>query len=177
MPKRNCDLKIGVAILLLTMTLVLIGCESFPKPRSDSDILFAVPVVYLDSQRAPSRNISFGYRIILENTQTGERKHVSIDSSSPYKFVKNWSEGEYLIKEYSSFGFVDNWTRELKINQYLKLEKGKISIFPCKVVIILLESTSHFYDTSIAVDFIPLYEDDYRRIREFLSTYENYHFW
>ena len=177
MAKRNCNKAIGIAFALLLLALVLMGCESLPKPLSDTDTLFVVPVVYLDSQATPSRDIDFGYRLILENVETREQKHVPIDSSNPYKFVKNWDEGEYLLKEYSTFGFKDNRTSELRINQYLKLEKGKVSIFPCKIVIILMESKGRFYKTSIAVDFIPLYEDDYERIREFLSTYENFHFW
>jgi hypothetical protein len=158
MPKRDCIKKTGFTVALLFLALVLMGCESFPKPWNDEDFLFVVPVVYLDTQIAPSRDISFGYRITLEHVQTG-------------------NEGEYLLKQYSSIGFVDNWTRELRINQYLKLEKGKVTIFPCKIVIILLESTSQLYDTSIAVHFVELNEDDYARIREFLSNYKNFHLW
>ena len=181
MPKRDCIKKTGFTVALLFLALVLMGCESFPKPWNDEDFLFVVPVVYLDTQIAPSRDISFGYRITLEHVQTGDRKYFNIDSSDPYKIVRpvfwNWNEGEYLLKQYSSIGFVDNWTRELRINQYLKLEKGKVTIFPCKIVIILLESTSQLYNTSIAVHFVELHEDDYARIREFLSTYKNFHLW
>lgn len=177
MPKWDRIKKPRFAIALLFLVLVLMGCESFPKPRSDAETLFVVPVVYLDSQNTPSRDISFGYRVTLENVQTGELKHITIDSSAPYNIVKRWDEGEYLLKKYSSIGFVNNWTRELKINQYLKLEQGKVTVFPCKIVIILLESSSQLYDTSIAVHFLELYEDDYKRILEFLSTYENFHLW
>lgn len=177
MPKMNCIKKTEIAVALLFLALVFMGCESFPKPKSDADTLFVVPVVYLDSQKAPSRKISFGYKLTLEDVQTGKLKHITIDSSKPYNIIKRWDAGEYLLKEYSSIGFVDNWTRRLRINQYLTLEKGKVTVFPCKIVIILLESTSQIYDTSVAVDFVELYEDDYERIREFLKTYENYHFW
>jgi hypothetical protein len=177
MAKRNYNKAIGIVFALLLLALVIMGCETFPKPLSDTDTLFVVPVVYLDSKATPLKDINFGYRLILENVETRELKHVTIDSSDPYKFVKNWDEGEYLLKEYRTLGFKDNWTSELRINQYLKLEKGKVSIFPCKIVIILMERKSLAYPTSIAVDFIPLYEDDYVRIREFLSTYENFHFW
>ena len=177
MTKRNSLIKIGVVTVLLMITLALIGCQSFPKPRSDSDFMFVVPVVYLDSQSAPSRDISFGYKIALENVQTGQRKYVTVDSIDSYIYVRNWDEGEYLIKEYTTMGFMANQTYELEIQQYLKLEKGKIAIFPCKVVIFLLESASLAYDTLIYVDFMPLEDDDYKRIREYLGTYENYHFW
>jgi len=176
-PKMNCIKKTGFAVALLFLALLFMGCESFPKPKSHADTLFVVPVVYLDSQTVLSRRTSFGYKLTLENVQTGKLKHITIDSSKPYCIVKNWDAGEYLLKEYSSIGFVNTWTRKLRINQYLKLEFGKVIIFPCKIVIILLESTSQRYRTSIAVDFIELYEDDYERIREFLSTYENFHLW
>jgi hypothetical protein len=177
MPKREFIKKTEIVVLLLLLVFVLLGCESFPKPRSEEDTLFVVPVVYLDSQTTTSSRISFGYRLAMENVQTGKIKHITIDSSDPYEIVRNWDEGEYLLKEYSSIGFVDNWTNQLQINQYLKVEKGKVTVFPCKVVIILFESSNLLYDTSIAVDFIELDKDDQERVLEFLSTYENFHLW
>ena len=177
MPKQEFIRRTGFIILFPLLVFVLLGCESFPKPRSEADTLFVVPVVYLDSQTVTSSRISFGYRLTVENVQTGKIMHITIDSSNPYEIVRNWDEGEYLIKEYSSIGFVENWTDQLEINQYLKVEKGRVTVFPCKVVIILFESSSPFYDTSIAVDFIELDQEDQERILEYLSTYENFHLW
>ena len=177
MSEKDGPKKTGFAVFLLLLVFVLIACESFPKPRSETDTLFAVPVVYLDSQTTTSSRLSFGYRLALENVQTGKIKHITIDSSDPYEIVKNWDAGEYLLKEYSSIGFAENWTRRLQITQYLKVEKGKVTVFPCKVVIMLLESTNVAYSTSIAVDFIELDEDDQKRVLEFLGTYENFHLW
>ena len=179
MAKRNYNKAIGIAFALLLSALVLIGCETFPKPLLRPETLFVVPVAYLTSQANPgtSSKIGVSYRLSLENVETRERKYVIINSSDPYKFVRDWDEGEYLLKEYSTFGFKENWTSDLRINQYLKLEKGKVSVFPCKIVISLMESKRRLYDAYVTVDFIPLYEDDYERIREFLSTYENFHFW
>ena len=177
MPKMDCIKKTEFGVALLFLTLVFMGCESFPKPKSGIDTLFVVPVVYLDSQTVLSRKISFGYKLTLENVQTGKLKYITIDSSKPYNIIKGWDPGEYLLKQYSSIGFVDNWTKKLRINQYLKLEMGKVTVFPCKIVIILLESTSQRYRTSIAVNFVELYEDDYEKIHEFLRIYANYHLW
>ncbi len=168
----------GWAVLLAVLTLALAGCESFPKPRSEADTAFVVPVVWLDSQAVVSTDTRFGYKLALENTKTGERKYVTIDASDPYKIVQHWEEGEYLLKEYSSVGFASNWTRPLRITQYLKLEKGKLTIFPCKVVIVLMESSIMIYNSTIYVDFMELGKKDYERIREFLSTrYSSFKLW
>lgn len=177
MPERKYVNRTLLIVLPVLIVLVLAGCESFPKPRSEADTLFVVPVVYLDSQTVTSSRLSFGYRLALENVQTGKIKHITIDSSDPYEIVKNWDEGEYLVRSYSSMGFAENWTKQLQINQYLKVERGKVTVFPCKVVIILFESSKMLYDTSIAVDFIELDTDDQERILEFLGTYENFHLW
>jgi hypothetical protein len=177
MPKQEFIRRTGFVVLFLLLLFLLSGCESFPKPRSKTDTLFVVPVVYLDSQMVSSSRLSFGYKLALENVQTGKIMHITIDSSEPYEIVRNWDEGEYLLKEYSSIGFVENWTNRLEINQYLRVEKGKVTVFPCKVVIILFESPNLLYDTSIAVDFIELDKEDQERVLEFLSTYENFHLW
>lgn len=178
MPKRNVRGKTACVIGLLFLSLLFTGCASFPAPKSDQDTLFVVPVVYLDSQTVPSRRINFGYRLTLENVQTGELKRITIDSGEHYHMFSRWDEGEYLLKEYSSIGFADNWTSKLHINQYLKIERGRVTVFPCKIVIVLLESSGQVYDTSIGVDFVELYEADYKRIREYLrTTYENYQLW
>lgn len=174
MAGRNC-LRVW-AVLPMVLVIGLAACESFPKPRSEADTAFVVPVLWLDTQAAPSTEKRFGYKLALENTRTGERKYLTIDSSDPYKIVQHWKEGEYLIKECSSVGFVRNWTEPMRITQYLKLEKGKMTIFPCKAVIVLMESV--FYDSTIYVDFIELNNKDYERIREFLSGhYPKYKLW
>jgi hypothetical protein len=157
------------ALLALALALALAGCESFPGPRSAADTAFVVPVVWLDSQAVLSTDTGFGYKLALENTRTGERKYFTVDSGDPYKIVRHWEEGEYLLKEYSSVGFADNWTSPLRVNQYLKLEKGKLTIFPCKVVIVLMESTRMIYNSTISVDFMELGKKDYDRIRGYLS--------
>ena len=166
------------AVLLAALALVPSVCAAFPKPRSESDTLFVVPVAFLDSRQVPESNMKFGYKLTLENTKTGERKYVTIDSDDPYEIVQHWDEGEYLLKEYSSIGFVENWTRPLQITQYLKLEKGKFAIFPCKIVILLMASSTTLYDSTIGVEFMELDKDDYARIREFLSAEEkNFALW
>ena len=178
MSERKCVFRTLFVVLPVLLVLVLLGCESFPKPLSQTDTLFVVPVVYLDSQTVASTRISFGYRLALENVQTGKIMYITIDSSDPYKFVKNWDEGEYLLKKYSSIGFARNWTRELEINQYLKVERGKVTVFPCKVTIILYEASRAIYSSSIAVDFIELDQEDQERVLEFLSsTHGNFHLW
>lgn len=154
---------------LALIALVLVGCESFPRPASDEDTAFAVPVVYLDAQAESARAATIGYKLTLENVQTKQRKFVLIDSSDPYKIVTHWESGEYLLKEYTTTGFSQNRTRPLKITQYLKLEKGKVSIFPCKLVIVLVKSQTIGYTSNISVDFLELTDQDRARIGEFLA--------
>jgi hypothetical protein len=167
--------------LSCTVAVVLLfGCAGFPTPVSTDDTLLVVPVVVIDAQYAGFKG-TFGYNIRMEQVGTGTTRTITIMSSTGvgYAYIQGLPEGKYILKEYTTIGLSGSSVRPIETQKYLVLEKGKVSIFPIKIVMTIFdpEDRERFTGT-IYTDFIEIDERQEARMLAYIGgKEENFSSW
>jgi hypothetical protein len=166
----------GCALLVFGL---MIGCSSFPKPRSDKDTLFIVPYLLFNTRQSVQSTLGFSYEIRLENVETGKMYSVYVKSSDApdYIYVTGFPEGKYLLKEYMALGLVGAPTKSFDVQKYLILEPGKLTIFPIKIIIYSMDSSDPQYAGTVYFDYKELDEKQEARMIKQLSAKDGFQAW
>jgi hypothetical protein len=180
MQKYKLVKELGIFNFILLLTTFFFSCTTMiPKPGSINDTLFVVPIVSLDTKFIAFKG-EFGYKLNLEHVQTGKMKTINVSyiGTDSYAFFKGFPEGEYILKGYIPLEFSGSaQTKTINIKKFLKVEKEKLTLFPCKVVMTIYESDKGADYSSISVRFEELDDEHDERILKFLSTDKNYELW
>jgi hypothetical protein len=152
---------------------------TLPKPKSDQDTLFVVPVLVLDTMATPTAaRGSFAYQFNLQHVKTGKESPITVRPGQTYAFFQGFPAGEYSLKSFVLVGFMGAApTQALSTDRYLVLENGSLSLFPYKVVMVARPSTQVTATSSISMSLEPLDDEQRVRIRQHLSQEPNFMLW
>jgi hypothetical protein len=153
---------------------LLFGCAGFPKPGSADDTLFVVPVVVIDAQYSGFKG-TFGYNIRMEQVGTGTTRTITIMSSTGvgYAYIQGFPEGKYILKEYESVGLSGSSVHPIETQKYLVLEKGKVTVFPVKIVVTIFDpEDKQRYTGTVYTDFNEIDERQAARMLDYIGGKE-----
>ncbi len=162
---------------------LLAGCSSLqsslPKPKSNQDTVFAVPVLLLDTMTPPlEAGANFAYQFNLEHVQTGAKVSIAIGPWRPYVYFQGFAAGEYVIKSYVLVGFRGTaFPQDLGTDKYLVLENGNLSLFPYKVVMVARSPTDGTGGARISMFLMQMDHEQEVRTRQYLSAEPNFTLW
>ncbi len=148
-----------------------------PAPLSADDTLVAIPVLRM-SLRTSDSPVDVSYQINIENAETGMLFPLNFDvgDNRGYRFVRGIPPGQYLVRDFASYGLVNSPNRPLRVQKTLVVEKGKLALLPIKAISII--HTRKLDDVALySIDFIE-YDDSQRgRMLDILGKDENFAKW
>lgn len=167
--------------LTLTIALAVLASASamadMPPPVSSDDTLVAVPVLRM-SLRATDDPFDVSYQVNIENAESGKiyPLNFEVSESRDYRFVRGIPPGQYLVRDFASYGLVNSPNRPLRVQKTLIVEKGKISLLPIKAISII-----HTRKTDNAplfsIDFVEYDDSQRQRMLDILGKDKNFAKW
>lgn len=161
--------------------LVVLSCASvmadIPSPSTQMDTLVAIPVIRM-SLRSTDDPFEVSYQINVENVESGKLYplNFSVNDSQDYQYVRGLPPGQYIVRDFASYGLINSPNRPLRVQKTLIVEQGKISLLPIKAIsIILTRKTDNA--ALFSIDFVE-YDDGQRmRMLNILGKDKNYAKW
>ncbi|MBN1646650.1 MAG: hypothetical protein JW874_01335 [Spirochaetales bacterium] len=179
---NNKKTAMVIPALLLIGFLVLPGCASLkggiPQPWNSEDTLVAVPVIVIEATSEAWMG-KITYQIKMENSDTRKSETIYVTTSSHgYAYIRGLAEGKYLVQEFSTpEGMMGSNARTVELDNYLVVEKGKLSVFPGKLVVYVFNKAGDNDSNYVYPRLRDIDEKQLERIKKYLATDENFILW
>ncbi len=169
--------KITFTLAILALCLHPMLFADIPSPLTTDDTLVAIPVLRI-STRSTDNAYTVSYQINLENVESGKTYPLNFDvgSSNDYEFVRGLPPGQYIVRDYASYGLINSPNRPLSVQKPLVLEKGKMSLLPIKAISIIF-TRNRDNRALYSIDFDEYDERQKNRMIEILSKSKNFAKW
>ena len=109
---------------------------------------------------------------------SGDEVELRVGPTRPYVYFRGFPAGEYAIRSYVLVNFMGSAvSRTLDLQKLLVLEKGRLALFPYKVVMVARPSPERPGSSVIYMNLEFMDREQETRIRQSLSQDPNFSLW
>lgn len=167
-------------IPLVLLALLFFSCATLPKPRSEEDTIAIVPLSLIVSDDHPYTNGTvFGVYNLFIFDEYGEYvKQVKANPSNDYCIIRGLKPGTYTLKKLAFTYKANNKTGKAHpIDKKFVVKPKNLTIIDFEIITLLELSKDNLSTYMMRYMWKDIDQNQVNKIREELSTDENYHLW
>lgn len=143
-------MSLALTLAIFSLISLSTSCSSIPSPNTGNGTLLAIPILRFSSASATSIQGTVSYNLNIEHVDTKKNYPILITPTGTYeyRFADVLPEGKYRLVDYEPLGLINAKRESFPKNKELTIEKGKITIFPYKLVTLISENKQtgrHYY--------------------------------